>query len=158
MIVTGGRFKPVEILLVEDNPVDVLVTREVFDDSIIFNTLHVVQDGEEAMDFFYRRGRYAQAPVPDLVLLDLNLPRKSGREVLAEIKEDADLKHIPVIVLTTSEDEEDIWRSYELQANCFITKPVDISQFTHALKRLGDFWFTVVTLPTGDHRDGDGNR
>jgi len=147
VIVPGIQVKPVEILLVEDNPVDVIVTREALKDGRVANNLHVVEDGEEAMDFLYKRGKYASAPSPEIILLDLNLPGKDGREVLSEIKGDPSLRHIPVIILTTSGDREDIWRSYELQANCFITKPVDMEQFTKAMERLGEFWFTLVRLP-----------
>ncbi len=124
-----------------------MMTKEAFCGARICNNLHVTEDGEEAMDFLYRRGKYSSAPSPEIILLDLNLPRKDGREVLAEIKQDPSLRHIPVIVLTTSEDQEDIWKSYELQANCFITKPVDMEQFTKALDCLGEFWFSVVKLP-----------
>ncbi len=147
MMVNGTEVELVEILLVEDNPVDVMLTREAFSEGRVCNNLHVVEDGEEAMDFLYKRGKYASAPAPGLILLDLNLPRKDGREVLAEVKGDPSLRHIPVIVLTTSEDQEDIWRSYELCANCFITKPVDMEQFTKALECLGEFWFNLVKLP-----------
>jgi chemotaxis family two-component system response regulator Rcp1 len=148
MMVPGMKVQPVEILLVEDNPVDVMMTKEAFCGSRVRNNLHVVEDGEEAMDFLQKRGKYSSAPLPDVILLDLNLPRKDGREVLAEIKADPSLRHIPVIILTTSESEEDIWNSYELQANCFITKPVDMEQFTRTLECIGDFWFAVVQLPT----------
>lgn len=141
------KIQPVEILLVEDNPVDVMMTREAFTSGRVCNNLHVAEDGEEAMDFLYRRGKYSSAPSPEIILLDLNLPRKDGREVLAEIKADPSLRHIPVIILTTSADETDIWKSYELQANCFITKPVNLEQFTQALECVGDFWFTLVKLP-----------
>jgi two-component system, chemotaxis family, response regulator Rcp1 len=147
MMVPGTKLQPVEILLVEDNPVDVMMTREAFANGRICNNLHVVEDGEDAMDFLYRRGKYSSAPPPDVILLDLNLPRKDGREVLAEIKADPSLRHIPIIILTTSESEEDIFRSYELQANCFITKPVDMEQFTGTLECIGDFWFALVQLP-----------
>jgi len=147
MMVPGTKLRAVEILLVEDNPVDVMMTREAFSNGRICNNLHVVEDGEEAMDFLYRRGKYSTAPLPNVILLDLNLPKKDGREVLAEIKADPSLRHIPVIVLTTSESEEDIFKSYELQANCFITKPVDMEQFTRNLECIGDFWFAVVQLP-----------
>jgi len=143
----GMKVAPVEILLVEDNPVDVMLTKEAFSSGRVCNNLHVAEDGEEAMDFLYKRGKHSAAPSPEIILLDLNLPRKDGREVLAEVKQDPTLRHIPVIVLTTSEDQEDIWRSYELQANCFITKPVDMEQFTKALECLGEFWFTVIKLP-----------
>lgn len=148
MMVPGTKLEPVEILLVEDNPVDAMLTREAFREARVCNNLHITEDGEEAMDFLYKRGKYASAPSPAIILLDLNLPRKDGREVLAEIKENVTLRHIPVIILTTSEDYEDIRRSYELQANCFITKPVDLEQFNKALECLGEFWFTLVRLPT----------
>jgi two-component system, chemotaxis family, response regulator Rcp1 len=148
MMVSGMKVQPVEILLVEDNPVDVLMTKEAFCGSRVCNNLHVTEDGEEAMDFLYKRGKFSSVPSPEIVLLDLNLPRKDGREVLAEIKGDPFLRHIPVIILTTSQDDEDIWTSYELHANCFITKPVDMEQFTKALECLGEFWFTLVRLPT----------
>jgi CheY-like chemotaxis protein len=147
MMAPGMRFQPVEILLVEDNPVDVIMTREVFAGARVLNNLHVVEDGEEALDFLCKRGRFSAAPSPEIILLDLNLPRKDGREVLAEIKSDPSLRHIPVVVLTTSESEEDIWNSYDLQANCFVTKPMDLEQFTGALEQIGDFWFTLVRLP-----------
>ena len=146
-MVPGTTVRPVEILLVEDNPVDVMMTKEAFLGARICNRLHVAEDGEEAMDFLHKRGQFASKPSPEIILLDLNLPRKDGREVLAEIKADATLRHIPVIVLTTSDDQEDIWKSYELQANCFVTKPVDMEQFSKALECLGEFWFTVVRLP-----------
>ena len=147
MMAPGTKVEPVEILLVEDNPVDVMITKKAFSAGRVCNNLHVAEDGEEAMDFLYKRGKYSSAPSPEIILLDLNLPRKDGREVLAEIKADPSLRHIPVIILTTSQDEEDIWRSYDLQANCFITKPVDMEQFTKALECLGEFWFSVVRLP-----------
>jgi two-component system, chemotaxis family, response regulator Rcp1 len=147
MMDPGTKLEVVEILLVEDNPVDVMMTREVFNGWRLCNNLYVAEDGEDAMEFLYKRGKYSYAPSPEIILLDLNLPRKDGREVLAEIKGDSSLRHIPVIILTTSEAQEDIWRSYELQANCFITKPVDMEQFTKALECLGEFWFTLVKLP-----------
>jgi len=147
MMVPGTKLRPVEILLVEDNPVDVMMTKEFFSSGRICNNLHAVEDGEEAMDFLYKRGEYSAAPSPDVILLDLNLPRKDGREVLAEVKGDPSLRQIPVIVLTTSEDQEDILSSYENAANCFITKPVNMEQFTDVLKCIGDFWFAVVQLP-----------
>lgn len=146
-MVPGTLVQPVEILLVEDNPVDVMMTKEAFSSSRVCNNLHVAEDGEEAMDFLHKRGKFSSAPSPEIILLDLNLPRKDGREVLAEIKGDPLLKHIPVIILTTSEDEADVWSSYKLQANCFVTKPVDMEQFTKALNCIGEFWFTLVRLP-----------
>ena len=147
MMTPGTMVKPIEILLVEDNPVDVMITKNAFNAGRVCNNLHVVEDGEEAMDFLHKRGKYSSAPTPEIILLDLNLPKKDGREILAEVKADPSLRRIPVIVLTTSEDKEDIWRSYDLQANCFITKPVDTEQFSKALERVGEFWFSVVRLP-----------
>lgn len=144
--------RPVEILLVEDNPGDVRLTQESFKESKVRNTLHVVRDGVEALAFLRGGGEYADAPRPDLVLLDLNLPKKDGREVLAEIKEDPDLKRIPVVVLTISKNEEDILRSYNLHANCYITKPVDLEQFLRVVKSVDEFWFTVVKLPPDGRR------
>ncbi len=147
MMVMGQDVKCVEILLVEDNPVDVLVTKRALQDGKVWNNLSVVEDGEEAMDFLRQRGNYSNGPCPDLILLDLNLPKKSGREVLAEIKQDPALLHIPVVVLTSSEAEKDILLTYNLHANCFITKPVDLEQFTDVVKSIEGFWFTVVKLP-----------
>ncbi len=147
MMVKGMQVQPVEILLVEDNPIDVMMTKEAFNAARICNNLHVVEDGEEALDFLYKRGNFSCAPTPGIILLDLNLPKKDGREVLEDIKKHPSLHHIPVVILTTSESPEDIWRSYELHANCFITKPVDVEQFNHALERLGEFSFTLVRLP-----------
>jgi two-component system, chemotaxis family, response regulator Rcp1 len=141
--------KPIEILLVEDNPGDAGLTREAFASGKIANVLHVVSDGVEAMAFLRRLGRYAGVPRPDLVLLDLNLPRKDGREVLAEIKSDEVLKRIPVVVLTTSKDEADVLKSYNLHANCFISKPIDLSEFIRAVRSIEDFWLTIVSLPDG---------
>ncbi len=141
------KVEPVEILLVEDNPVDVMITKNAFSEGRVSNNLHVAEDGEEAMDFLYKRGKYSSAPSPEIILLDLNLPKKDGREILAEVKADPSLRRIPIVILTTSQDKEDIWRSYNLQANCFITKPVDMEQFTKALECLGEFWFSVVRLP-----------
>jgi two-component system, chemotaxis family, response regulator Rcp1 len=148
MIASGTDIQPVEILLVEDNPVDVLITKKAFSNGRIYSNLHIAEDGEEAMHFLYKRGKYSSAPSPDMILLDLNLPKKDGRQVLEEIKRDPALRQIPVIILTTSEDPQDIWRSYDLQANSFITKPVDMGQFTKALEKLGEFWFTLVKLPS----------
>lgn len=140
-------MKGIDILLVEDNPGDVRLTQEALKDSKIHNTLSVVQDGVEALAFLRREGEYASAPRPDIILLDLNLPRKDGREVLHEIKHDDDLKRIPVVVLTTSANEEDILRSYDLHANCYITKPVDFRQFITIVKTIENFWFSIVKLP-----------
>jgi two-component system response regulator len=144
---SGRKPKVVEILLVEDNPVDVLMAREALEDAKLRNRLHVLEDGEEAMDFLYQRGKYADAPIPDLILLDLNLPKKSGREVLEEIKLTPSLLHIPVVVLTTSEETRDIHLTYDLHANCFITKPVDMDQFIKVVKSIEGFWFSVAQLP-----------
>ena len=137
----------VDILLVEDNPGDVRLTREALREAKFQNELYVAEDGVEAIAFLRRQGKYAGAVRPDLILLDLNLPRKDGREVLAEIKEDADLKRIPVVVLTTSQAEADIVRAYNLHANCYINKPVDIEQFLTVVKSIEDFWLAIVKLP-----------
>lgn len=139
--------RPIEILLVEDNPADVRLTREALADGKVRNNLHVVLDGAAALEFLHRRGDYTASPKPDLILLDLNLPRKSGREVLAEIKDDQNLCRIPVVVLTTSEDDEDILRSYELHANCYVTKPVGLEQFISVIRQIDSFWLEVVKLP-----------
>jgi two-component system, chemotaxis family, response regulator Rcp1 len=144
----AGEIKPVDILLVEDNPGDVRLTQEALKEAKIRNKLHVVADGVEAIDFLTNTGGYSGMPVPDLIMLDLNLPRKDGREVLAEIKGNAQLRRIPVVVLTTSSAEEDIRGAYDLHANCFITKPVDFIQFTRVIKSIEEFWFTIVKLPT----------
>jgi two-component system, chemotaxis family, response regulator Rcp1 len=138
---------PIVILLVEDNPGDVKLTEIALKEGKLLNRMIVAYDGEEAMEFLHRRGRFADAPQPDLILLDLNLPRKSGHEVLKELKADDRLKHIPVVVLTTSKAEEDIIRSYTNHANCYITKPVDLHQFIRVVKSIQDFWVTIVTLP-----------
>ena len=138
---------PVKILLVEDNPADIRLTIEALREGKIANRLNVAKDGVEALDFLQRRGAFADAPRPDLVLLDLNLPKKDGREVLAEIKADDSLKRIPVVVLTTSQAEEDILKSYNLHANCYISKPVDLEQFITVVRTIEDFWLTVVSLP-----------
>lgn len=138
---------PIEILLVEDNPGDVRLTREALRDSKLHNVLHVVEDGVEALTFLRQEEPYPYAPRPDIILLDLNLPRMSGREVLEIIKNDDALKTIPVVVLTTSDDERDIVASYALHANCYITKPVDMAQFVTIVKNIKDFWFSIVKLP-----------
>ncbi|ORJ54904.1 response regulator [Geothermobacter hydrogeniphilus] len=138
---------PIEILLVEDNPADVRLTKEALREGKILNNLNVVHDGVEALKYLRGIGEYAGRPRPELVLLDLNMPKKDGREVLAEVKADEDLKRIPVVVLTTSKAEEDILRSYNLHANCFITKPVDLDQFFGVIKTIESFWLAVVTLP-----------
>lgn len=147
MMARGTKLEPIEILLVEDNPVDVMMTRHALQDAKVFNNLHVAEDGEEATDFLYRNGRYSSAPRPDLILLDLNLPKKNGREILAEVKRDPDLLDIPVIILTTSEEEKDVTMCYQLHGNCFITKPVDMEQFTQVVRSIEGFWFTIVKLP-----------
>lgn len=136
-----------DILLVEDSSGDVRLTTEALREGKITNRLHVVRDGEEAMDFLRRRGRYVDAPRPGIVLLDLNLPRKDGREVLDELKRDPELHRIPVIVLTTSSAEADVMRSYDLHANCFITKPIDYQEFIAAVQRIEEFWLKLVRLP-----------
>ncbi|RSN63859.1 two-component system response regulator [Streptomyces sp. WAC 04229] len=138
---------PIDVLLVEDDPGDELMTREAFEDNKIGNTLHVVRDGEEALDFLYRRAGHAEAPRPDLILLDLNLPKYDGRQVLEKIKSDPELSDIPVVVLTTSAAEEDILRSYKLHANAYVTKPVDLDQFIAAVRQIDDFFVQVVRLP-----------
>jgi CheY-like chemotaxis protein len=139
--------KPIEILLVEDNPGDVELTREALENSKVLNKLWVAEDGEAALAFLRREGKYADAARPDLILLDLNLPKIDGREVLAEIKNDEDLKRIPVVVLTTSKAEEDVLKSYNLHANCYITKPIDFSQFSRVVKSIKEFWLSIVVLP-----------
>ncbi len=140
--------KPVEILLVEDNPGDTRLAREALKESKLNNTMNSVVDGVEAMDYLHKRGKYTDVTRPDLIILDLNLPRKDGREVLGEIKTDVYLRTIPVVILTTSKSEEDILRAYELHANCFITKPMDMNQFIKVVQSITDFWFTIVKLPT----------
>jgi CheY-like chemotaxis protein len=146
--VTPTEGRPIEVLLVEDDPGDELMTREAFEENKVRNNLHVAHDGEEALDFLNRRGEYANAPRPDLVLLDLNLPKFDGRQVLAEIKADEDLRTIPVVVLTTSSAEEDIVRSYQLHANAYVTKPVDFTRFIQVVRQIDDFFVSVVRLPT----------
>lgn len=146
---TENTTKPViNILMVEDNPGDVRLTLEALKDGAAKNRLHVVEDGEQAIAFLNRERGYQDSPQPDLILLDLNLPRKDGREVLAEIKSNKDLRRIPIIVLTTSESEEDICQAYELHANCFITKPVDLDRFLEIVRFIERFWFSVVRLPS----------
>jgi CheY-like chemotaxis protein len=139
--------EPIEVLLVEDDAGDVLMTQEAFGEHKIHNNLHVARDGEEAMRFLRQEGEFAGVPRPDLVLLDLNLPRKDGREVLTEIRSDARLTHIPVVVLTTSEAEEDVLRSYQLHANAYVTKPVDLAHFIDVVHHIDDFFVSVVRLP-----------
>ena len=144
---TDASARPIEILLVEDNLGDVRLTQEALREGKVSNHLSVAGDGAAALDFLRRNGAHANAPRPDLVLLDLNLPKKDGREVLAEMKSDPSLRRIPVVVLTTSKAEEDVLRSYNLHANCYITKPVDLEQFIRVVKSIDDFWLTVVRLP-----------
>jgi CheY-like chemotaxis protein len=138
---------PIEVLLVEDDPGDVLMTQEAFEEHKVGNNLAVVNDGAEAIAYLRREGRYSDAPRPDLVLLDLNLPRRDGREVLAEIKNDPELRQIPVVVLTTSQADEDIARSYQLHANAYVTKPVDFERFIEVVRQIDDFFVSVVKLP-----------
>ncbi len=137
----------IEVLLVEDDPGDELMTREAFEDNKIRNRLHVARDGEEALDFLYQRGAHADAPSADLILLDLNLPKYDGRQILEKIKSDPELAHVPVVVLTTSSSEEDILRSYKLHANAYVTKPVDVDQFISAVRQIDEFFVSVVKLP-----------
>ncbi|MEP6747355.1 MAG: response regulator [Bacteroidota bacterium] len=140
----------IHILLVEDNAGDILLTTEALEEGKLVNRISVVTNGDEAIDFLSKNGKYENAASPDLILLDINLPRKNGHEVLKYIKESNELKHIPVIMLTTSSSEKDIVSSYQHSANCYITKPVDIHDFMHAIAKLGDFWINIVTLPKSD--------
>lgn len=139
--------RPADFLLVEDNPGDVRLTQEALKSHKVQNNLHVVSDGEAAMAFLRRQGKYASAPRPDIILLDLNLPKKDGREVLAEIKTDPSLKTIPVVIITSSEAEQDVIKSYNLNANCYVTKPVNLDQFIKVVQSINDFWLTIVKLP-----------
>ena len=152
MTIKPGDSPPVEILLVEDNPGDYRLTQEALREGKVYNNLYWAQDGVEALEFLRQRGRYSDVPRPDIVLLDLNLPKKDGREVLQDIKNDEKLKRIPVVILTTSKAEEDVLKSYNLHANCYVTKPVDLEQFIVVVKSIDMFWLTVVTLPNG--KDG----
>ncbi len=138
------NLKPIEILLIEDNPGDARLTQEALKDGKVKNNLSIIYDGEEAMDFIYKRNKYKDAVRPDLIILDLNLPKKNGREILAEIKEDEDLKTIPVVILTTSKAEEDIIKSYQLHANCYLVKPIDLNKFFELVKSIEGFWLTLV--------------
>ena len=140
-------LQPIEVLLVEDDPGDEMMTREAFEENRIGNRLHVARDGEEALDFLHRRGEHAQAPRVDLILLDLNLPKYDGRQILEHIRSDPGLTHTPVVILTTSSAEEDIMSSYKLHANAFVTKPVDANRFIAAVRQIDDFFLTVVRLP-----------
>ena len=144
---TDGR-SPIEILLVEDNPGDERLTREALKEGKVYHKLHWAKDGVEAMEFLQQKGKYKDSPRPDIILLDLNLPKKDGREVLQDIKQDEKLKRIPVVVLTTSKAEEDVLRTYNLHANCYVTKPVDLDQFITVVKSIEDFWLTIVKLPS----------
>jgi two-component system, chemotaxis family, response regulator Rcp1 len=144
-----SKNKPITILMVEDNATDVMITKEALEHAKVLNSLHVVNDGMEALEFLHRRGKYPKAPQPDLILLDLNMPRKNGQEVLSEIKADDRLKHIPVVILTTSKAEEDVIKAYGLHANCYVIKPVDFDVFAEVVRSIQQFWFTVVTLPPG---------
>ena len=145
MTVTPGM--PIEILLVEDNPGDVRLTREALKDAKVRNTLHVAMDGVEALAFLRKQGKYAAVPRPDLILLDLNLPKKNGREVLEEIKKEDGLSHIPIVILTTSQAEQDVVESYRLHANAYVTKPVDLEQFLKVVGSIEEFWLEIVKLP-----------
>jgi chemotaxis family two-component system response regulator Rcp1 len=143
----------ITILLVEDNPGDVRLVQEIFQDGKIYNRLQVARDGEQAMDYLYQRGDYQEAPRPDLILLDLNLPKKNGAEVLEEIKTHASLHSIPVIILTASKAEEDIARAYDHYANCYLTKPIDLNQFISVVQQIKTFWLSIVQLPGGKAHD-----
>ncbi|MHB8955841.1 MAG: response regulator [Pirellulaceae bacterium] len=147
MNLRSNHWHPIDILLVEDNPGDVDLTKEALEGAKVSNRLHVVDNGEQAMDFLCRRGEHADAPRPDLILLDLNLPKKDGREVLEEIKANRDLAEIPVVILTTSAADEDVGRAYQLHANCYITKPVNFTEFLKVIQAIEDFWLTIVRLP-----------
>ena len=147
MSTSDEKSRQIEILLVEDNPGDARLTQEAMREAKMTNILHVVEDGEQAMDFLQRRGRFKDAPRPDLILLDLNLPKKDGRAVLAEVKADPDLKRIPVVILTTSRSDEDVLHAYDMHANAYVTKPVDLEQFMRIVALIDEFWLQVVTLP-----------
>lgn len=149
---TNGIMNPnglhkIDILIVEDNKGDARLIKEIFNESKLYNSLYFVSDGVEAMDFLRKSGKYANMPLPDLIILDLNLPKKDGREVLMEIKQDENLKHIPIVIMTISQADEDIIKSYNLHANCYVTKPIDLTQFMKVVKSIENFWFTVVKLP-----------
>jgi len=154
---TVKNLNHVDILLVEDSPSDILITREAFAEFKVLNTLHVVEDGVEALAFLKHEGKYASAPRPDLILLDLNLPRMNGREVLAKIKADQNMKKIPVVILTTSHAEQDVLQSYDQHANCYIVKPVGFENFVEAMKSIRQFWFSIVTLPPEGSDEQDSN-
>jgi two-component system response regulator len=144
---TPAVLKNIEILLVEDSQSDVIITREAFKEAKLLNTLHVVNDGVQALEFLRQQGIYASAPRPDLILLDLNLPRKNGREILAEVKEDPKFRTIPIVILTTSSADEDIVKAYALHANCYVVKPIGFDNFLKAVQSIQSFWFSVVALP-----------
>jgi CheY-like chemotaxis protein len=137
----------IDILVLEDNPGDARLIREILNENKLYSSLYIVNDGVEAMSFLHNEGKFSIAPKPDLIILDLNLPRKDGREVLAEIKADDELKHIPIVIMTISQAEEDILKTYKLHANCYITKPIDLNEFIKVIKSIEDFWFSVVKLP-----------
>jgi chemotaxis family two-component system response regulator Rcp1 len=143
----NGRGRPIEILLVEDNPSDIRLVQEAFKEGKIWNNLHIARDGEKALAFLRKEGPFKDAPHPDLILLDLNLPRMDGREMLVHVKAAEELRRIPVVILTTSKSEEDILRSYDLHANCYITKPVDLDQFIRVVQSIEYFWLSIVMLP-----------
>ncbi len=145
-------IRPIVILLVEDNPGDVDLAREALAAGKLHNTLQVARDGVEAMDFLHKAGKFSDAPRPDLIILDLNLPKKDGRQVLAEIKEDENLKRIPVVILTTSRAEDDVLKSYNLHANCYINKPMELQQFLHVIQSIEKFWLSIVVLPDTENR------
>lgn len=140
-------LESVDILIVEDNPGDARLIREVLNDNKVYSSLFIVNDGVEAMNFLNNKGKFKSVPRPDLIILDLNLPKKDGREVLAEIKADEDLKYIPVVIMTISQAEEDILKTYKLHANCYVTKPIDLTEFIKVIKSIEDFWFSIVKLP-----------
>jgi CheY-like chemotaxis protein len=142
-----SKNKPITILMAEDNATDIMLTKEALAHAKVLNSLHVVEDGIDCLDFLHRRGKHAKAPRPDLILLDLNMPRKNGQEVLAEIKADDKLKQIPVVILTTSKTEEDVLKAYGLFANCYVVKPVDFDVLAEVVRSIQEFWFSVVTLP-----------
>ena len=149
MELNESSLHPIEILLVEDNPGDSRLAKEALKESKLKNNLYIAEDGVEALNFLYRTGKYSKMPRPDLIILDLNLPKKDGREVLAEIKNDDNLKRIPVVILTISKAEEDILKTYNLHANCYVTKPLDLDQFMKVVRSIEDFWLTIVKLPNG---------
>ena len=147
-ILQNENGRPIEILMVEDNPGDVRLTKEALKDGKVRNSIHVVTDGEEALSYLHKEGKHINSPRPDLILLDLNLPKKDGRDVLKEIKSSETFRRIPVVILTTSKAEEDILKAYDSYANCYITKPVDLDQFINVARKIEDFWLTIVKLPS----------